>query len=132
MEPAPDETIITTDESFADETKGPMRVRPGVTLRLEGTHAGPLALESGAELRVTGVLRGALDIGSTATATVSGEVIGPIEIRIAGTLVVENGGRVIGPVSNFGSFTNHGVRSGPILGRHPDDRPGSTQLPSRV
>ena len=47
---------------------------------------------------------------------------------MSGTLVVEAGGRLAGPVSNYGSFTNHGLRTGPVEGREPDDQDGSEVL----
>lgn len=128
MEPVPYETIIDTDQTLGGETEGPITVKSGATLTLVGAHEGSVALESSATLVVLGILRGGLDIGSLGTAIVRGEVSGPIEIRVAGTLVVEENGAVTGDVSNFGSFTNKGVREGYVEGRTPDDRPGATEI----
>lgn len=124
--PAP--TTVTDETTLVDSTSGSVTVRDGGTLVIDGTHEGAVVLEGGGTLHVAGALYGSLEIGSLATARVAGDLIGKVEIRVAGTLVVEAGGRLAGPVVNYGSFTNHGVRSGPIEGRTPDDRDGSVRV----
>ena len=118
--------VIDTDTTLAGPTEGQLTVRPGVTLSIDGQHDGSIELEGDAELVVLGTLNGRLEIGSLGTARIAGSVVGPVDIRIAGTLVIEPTGSVTGPVSNFGSFTNLGKRTGYVDGRTPDDRPGST------
>jgi hypothetical protein len=103
-------------------TAGSITVLDGGTLLVAGAHDGAVVLEGGATLAVSGALSGPLEIASLATATVTGDVVGPIVVRVAGTLVVEPTGRVAGPVTNHGSFTNRGYRSGPVDGREPDDQ----------
>jgi hypothetical protein len=124
-----EETIVSSDTELTGSTQGPVRVRSGAVLTLAGTHDGPIDVEGSGELRVTGVVRGSLNIASLGTAVVSGDIMGAIEIKVAGTLVVEASGRVAGPVSNYGSFTNHGMRVGRADGRVPDDQPGSVDVP---
>ncbi|MBN9239498.1 MAG: hypothetical protein BGO97_07385 [Micrococcales bacterium 70-64] len=114
-----DQTILT------GETSGTVTVLDGGTLVIDGSHDGTVVLEGGGALFVRGVLNGALEVGSLSTATISGDVSGKIDIRIAGTIVVEGEGRVAGPVANYGSFTNRGLRSGPVVGREPDDQDGA-------
>lgn len=121
--------VVATEETLDGATRGPVTVRPDALLTVSGTHEGPIELESGAQLRVVGVLRGSLAIGSLAIATVYGDLEGSVEIRVAGTLVVESDGRVAGPVSNFGSFTNRGFRAGRVDGRAPDDSAGVVDIP---
>ena len=114
--------IVYDQARFTGATSGPVTVLDGATLIVEGAHEGPVVLEGGATLGVSGVLTGPLEIASLATATVTGDVVGHVVIRVAGTLVVESTGRIAGPVTNHGSFTNHGLRSGPVEGRAPDDQ----------
>ncbi len=114
--------------TLAGSTTGTVTVVDGGTLIVGGTHAGAVVLEGGAALLVQGTLRGPVEIGSLATATVSGDLLGKVDIRVAGTLVVDAGGRLAGPVANYGSFTNHGLRTGPVEGREPDDQTGSEEL----
>jgi hypothetical protein len=125
-----DSREILSDEWLTGTTDGKLTVRSAATLRLEGDHSGPISLEGGGNLHVLGTLTGALDVGSLSTATISGNVTGPVEVRVAGTLIVESGGSLTGAVTNFGSFTNSGTRSGSVQGRQPDDREGSTTVPA--
>lgn len=111
--------------TLAGTTSGPVTVVDGGSLIIGGTHEGAVVLEGGATLLVQGTLRGPVDVGSLASATVKGDLVGSVDIRVAGTLVVEAGGRLAGAVTNYGSFTNHGMRSGPVEGREPDDLDGS-------
>ena len=120
-------TTVTGYTTLAGETSGPVTVLDGGTLIVAGTHVGSVILEGGATVTVPGVLRGLLEIGSLATATVSGDVVGQVVVRVAGTLVVEASGRVAGPVTNHGSFTNRGLRSGPVEGREPLDESGAVK-----
>ena len=124
--PAP--TPVNDDRTLTGETTGALTVVDGGTLVIEGTHDGAIVLEGGATLDVRGVLRGSLDVGTLATATVTGDVVGRVTVRVAGTLVVEADGRLAGPVMNYGSFTNRGVRSGPVEGREPDDQAGAVDV----
>ena len=122
--PAP--TPVNDDSTLTGETTGALTVVDGGTLVIEGTHDGAIVIEGGGRLTVRGVLRGSLDVGTLATATVTGDVLGRVTVRVAGTLVVEAEGRLAGPIMNYGSITNRGVRSGPVEGREPDDRAGAT------
>lgn len=123
MDTAP--TSVNGYTTLAGETTGPVTVLDGGTLIVDGTHVGAVVLEGGATLLVQGTLRGPVDVGSLATATVKGDLVGSVDVRVAGTFVVEAGGRLAGAVTNYGSFTNHGLRSGPVEGREPDDQGGS-------
>ena len=118
--PAPN--TISADTTLEGITSGPITVRDGGTLTISGTHEGPVVLEGGSVLLVRGVLNGTVDVASLATATVFGDLVGRVHIRVAGTLIVEAEGRLAGPVVNYGSFTNRGLRSGPVEGRDPDDQ----------
>ena len=109
---------------------GLVSVRDGVSLTIDDEHTGSVTVEGGSELVVAGVLRGSLTIDSLATATVTGDVVGDIEVRVAGNLVVAPEGRVFGTVTNHGSFTNRGLRTGRVEGRVPDDTDGGSQLDS--
>jgi hypothetical protein len=88
-----------------------------------GEHDGPIGVEGGGQLDVRGTVRGPITIDSLGRASVSGNVEGYLLIRVAGTLVNEVSGRISGGGKNFGSFTNHGFRTGLIAERQPDDRP---------
>jgi len=129
MEPAERSTIVSTATTLSGLTTGRLTVRPATSLTIEGEHDGSVELEGDAELVVLGTLRGRLEIGSLATARVAGTMSGPVDIRIAGTLIIETAGSITGSISNFGSFTNLGTRSGHVEGRSPDDRPGSVVKP---
>ncbi|CAN5381958.1 hypothetical protein BH11ACT5_BH11ACT5_26490 [soil metagenome] len=118
-------STVTGYTTLAGTTSGSVTVVDGGTLVVGGTHDGAVVLEGGAALLVQGVLRGPLDVGSLASATVKGDLVGSVDIRVAGTLVVEAGGRLAGSVTNYGSFTNHGLRSGLVEGREPDDSDSS-------
>lgn len=104
---------------------GSITITDDSTVVIDGVHEGPIELETGGTLEVRGEVRGAVTIGSLATVLVFGDLIGSVDIRVAGTLIVEEGGRIAGPVTNFGSFTNRGLRAGRVEGRMPDDQPGS-------
>ena len=119
-------TTVTGYTTLSGETAGPVTVLDGGTLVIDGTHEGPDVLEGGASLLVPGVLHGSVEIASLATATILGDVVGQVGIRVAGTLLIEPGGRLAGPVTNYGSFTNRGTRTGPVEGRTPDDQSGAT------
>lgn len=121
-------STITDQTILTGETSGTVTVLDGGTLVLDSDHDGAVILEGGATLLVRGALRGPLDVGSLSTATIAGDVIGEVHIRIAGTLVVEADGRLAGPVSNYGSFTNRGLRTGPVGNRLPDDQEGSSEV----
>ena len=121
-------TTVTELTTLAGETSGALTVADGGVLVIDGSHEGPVVLEGGGALWVRGALRGSLEIGSLATATVEGDLTGRISVRVAGTLVVEAGGRIAGPVANFGSFTNRGTRTGPVEGRSPDDQDGAIEV----
>lgn len=123
MDTAP--SPITDARTLSGTTSGNLTVADGGSLVIAGTHDGTVELEGGATVAVTGVLKGTLEVGSLSNASVSGDVVGAVVVRVAGTLVVEASGRVAGPVTNHGSFTNHGLRSGPVEGREPDDRAGA-------
>lgn len=114
---------------LAGESDGAITVGAESSLRVSGVHTGRVDVSGTGELHVSGELRGALTVDSLATATITGDVVGAIEVRVAGTVVVEATGRVAGPVTNYGSFTNRGLRSGPVEGRIPDDQPGSIDVP---
>lgn len=118
------DTTVIGSRTLTGETSGPVTIADGGALTIEGTHTGPVVLEGGASLLVTGVLNGSLDVASLASADVLGDVVGQVTVRVAGTLVVEAEGRVAGPVANHGSFTNRGLRNGPVEGRVPDDQHG--------
>ncbi len=118
-------TTVSSTETLSGTTSGPVTVLDGGSLTLSGTHDGTVTLRGGATLVVSGVLNGGLDVESLATATVSGDVLGGVIVRVAGTLVIEAAGRVAGPITNHGSFTNRGTRNGPVEGRGPDDQEGS-------
>jgi hypothetical protein len=120
MDTAP--TTVTGEITLNGNTSGAVTVLDGGTLFIAGTHNGAVVLEGSGSVIVQGALTGRLEIGSLSTATVSGDVAGRVEIRVAGTLVVEADGRLSGPVANYGSFTNHGLRNGLVEGRQPDDR----------
>jgi len=122
------DTTVTEYTTLAGESSGSVTVADGGTLVVGGAHNGAVVVEGGGTLQITGALHGPVEICSLATATVSGDLVGKVDIRIAGTLVVEAGGRLAGPVTNYGSFTNHGVRSGPVEGRSPDDQEGSVEV----
>ena len=121
-------TTVTEYTTLTGETSGSVTVADGGTLIIGGTHNGAVVVDGGGTLQVTGALHGPVEVGSLATATVSGDLVGKVDVRVAGTLVVEAEGRLAGPVTNYGSFTNHGVRSGPLEGRSPDDRQGSVEV----
>lgn len=118
-------STITEQTILTGETSGTVTVLDGGILAIDGRHDGTVILEGGGTLFVRGTLQGPLEVGSLSTATISGDLNGKIDIRIAGTLVVEADGRVAGPVTNYGSYTNRGYRSGLVEGREPDDQEGS-------
>lgn len=126
MQPATPTAAVSSDTTLVGPTAGQLTVRPAISLTIEGRHEGSIELEGDSELVVLGELVGRLEIGSLATARIAGSVVGDVDVRIAGSLIVESGGRLDGAVANFGSFTNSGSRSGRVEGRTPDDRPGST------
>jgi cytoskeletal protein CcmA (bactofilin family) len=113
-----------TPVPFAGETSGAFSVAEGVDLTITGSHAG--SVEVAGELTVEGTLTGALTVASLGRVVVRGDVEGPVDVRVAGTLVIESGGRIAGPIVNHGSVTNRGWRSGRVEGRTPDDQDGST------
>ena len=121
-------TTVNGITTLEGATNGPVTVVDGGALTIVGTHNGGIVLEGGGSLLVEGVLHGSVDVGSLAMATVTGDVVGRITVRVAGTLVVDVDGRLAGPVANYGSFTNRGVRSGPIEGREPDDQAGAIEV----
>ena len=123
MDTAP--STITDARTLTGETSGNIRVADAGSLVIAGTHDGTVELEGGGTVAVTGTLKGTLEVGSLANAVVTGDVVGGVVVRVAGTVVVEAGGRVAGPIVNHGSYTNRGLRSGPVEGREPDDQPGS-------
>lgn len=119
---------VTGFTTLAGETSGPVTVTDGGSLIVGGVHRGAVVVEGGGALLVRGALHGPVEVGSLATATVSGDLVGKVDVRVAGTLVVEAGGRLSGPVANYGSFTNHGLRTGPVEGRAPDDREAAVEV----
>lgn len=122
--------IVDEDATFRDHTAGRVTVRDGVTLTIDGDHTGSVLVDGGGSLVVAGSLDGSLTIESLATATVTGDLVGDVDIRVAGTLLVERGGRVFGTVTNHGSFTNRGLRGGRVEGRDPDDQDDGGELDS--
>lgn len=121
----PEPTIVSSAQTLSGETSGNFTISDGGTLTISGTHDGTVELEGGGTALLTGTLDGTLEVGSLANAHVTGDVVGAVIVRVAGTVVVATSGRVAGPITNHGSFTNHGMRSGPVEGREPDDQPGS-------
>jgi hypothetical protein len=117
-------TAISTSIELSDSTHGALTITDDATVTLAGHHDGSITLE-GASLTIDGSLDGTLVVGSLSTATLAGEFSGTLEIKVAGTFVIEEGGRFTGTVSNYGSFTNRGYRSGVVEGRTPDDQPGA-------
>ncbi len=114
--------LVDTAEQMSGSSKGPITVADGGALIISGEHDGPIEVTGGGQLDVRGTVRGAITIESLGRVNVRGDVIGPILIRVAGTLMIEAAGRLSGNVTNYGSFTNHGVRVGRVEGRSPDDR----------
>lgn len=123
---------VTSDEQYESDTTGGVSVHSGATLTIAGRHDGAVEILDGGTVVVTGALHGPLSINSLGTASVSGQVVGAVDILVAGTLVVEKGGSVWGAVTNRGSFTNFGQRSGHVEGRTPDDRPGAEVTTTRA
>lgn len=123
---------VTIDERYDADTMGAVSVHSGATLTIAGRHDGPVEVLDGGTVLVTGALHGPLSVNSLGTASISGQVVGAVDILVAGTLVIEKGGSVRGAVSNRGSFTNFGARSGHVEGRTPDDRPGSDVATTRA
>jgi hypothetical protein len=119
---------VAAAEQLNGSTKGPITVADGGVLVISGEHDGPIEVAGGGQLDVRGVVRGPITIESLGRVTVRGDVVGPVLIRVAGTLAIEAAGRVSGNVTNFGSFTNHGLRAGRVDGRTPDDREESTYI----
>jgi len=117
-------TAISASVVLSDSTRGALTVSDDAMVTLAGRHDGSITLE-GASLRIEGSLDGTLVIGSLSTATLVGEFTGNLEVKVAGTFVIEESGRFTGTVSNYGSFTNRGYRSGVVEGRTPDDQPGA-------
>ncbi len=120
--------LVQADEVFTGDTDGPLSIAQDVTVVIEGTHRGTVGVLGSGALVVRGELLGTLTLESLATATIEGDVVGAVETRVAGTLVIEADGRVAGPITNYGSCTNRGLRSGRVEGREPDDQPGSSVL----
>ena len=118
-------TFVSDTRTLDGTSSGALTVRDGGMLTLAGTHTGLVTLEGGASLYISGTLNGGLVVESLSTATVAGDVVGPVTVRVAATVVVEASGRIAGPITNHGSFTNRGFRSGPAEGREPDDQAGS-------
>ena len=108
------------------ESAGRFVVATGSDATIDGEHVGTVDVEGSATLTVTGTVRGSVNIASLGTVMLTGDIVGPVEIKVAGTLVIEQSGRLAGDVTNFGSFTNNGVRIGVVTGRTPDDRPGAS------
>ena len=125
MDTAP--ATVSDRTTLEGATTGNVTVVDGGSLVISGTHDGAVELEGGATLDIAGVLKGTLAVGSLATARITGDVVGQVVVRVAGTLVVEASGRVAGPVTNHGSFTNRGLRSGPVEGREPLDESGAVK-----
>ena len=96
---------------------------------LDGATNGAVSVLDGAVLTIAGEHRGAVDIQSLATVIVTGDLLGPVDVRVAGTLIVEPSGRVVGTVTNFGSFVNRGLRAGRVEERDPDDQEGAVVVP---
>ena len=117
---------VTTEQQVDRASSGAIAVADGGVLVVTGEHDGPISVEGGGQLDVRGTVRGPITIESLGRANVSGSVDGYVLIRVAGTLVNEASGRISGGGKNFGSFTNHGFRTGLIQERQPDDRDGST------
>lgn len=111
-----------------DETEASINVADGVVLVIDGTHEGSIEVEPGGRLEIQGAVRGLVAIGSLGTVVVHGDLVGRVDIRVAGTLIVEPSGRLSGDVTNFGSFTNRGLRAGRVEGRAPDDQPDSVLI----
>jgi hypothetical protein len=114
--------LIATAEQLNGSTIGRITIADGGALVIAGEHDGPIEVAGGGQLDVRGIVRGPITIESLGRVNVRGDVVGSILIRVAGTLAVESAGRVSGNVTNFGSFTNHGLRAGRVEGRVPDDR----------
>ena len=121
-------TTVTEPTTLTGATSGAVTVLDGGLLVVDGSHEGSVVLEGGGALLVRGTLRGSLEVGSLATATIEGDLVGRVRVLVAGTLVVEAGGRLAGPVANYGSFTNRGSRTGPVEGRSPDDQEGAVEV----
>lgn len=124
--------VIATDTVLSGDTKGTLSVRESSVLTIEGDHEGGIAVETGSTLIVVGTATGSVTVDSLATVIVRGDLVGAVDIRVAGTLLVDETGRLAGPVANRGSFRNRGMRVGPVEGREPDDQPGSTQTPDPI
>lgn len=119
---------VTSQQQSGGTSEGTVVVGAGERLVMSGVHEGAVEVGAGGHVELRGVVRGPLTIGSLGTVFVAGDMVGPVEIRVAGTLVVEPEGRISGEVTNFGSFTNRGLRAGRVAGRTPDDQPGSVAV----
>lgn len=120
------EPVFVSDKStISGSTSGALTVRDGGALHISGDHHGLVTVDGGATLEVSGTITGSLCVESLATATITGDIVGPVVVRVAATVVVGPEGRVAGALTNHGSFTNWGMRSGPVEGREPDDQPGA-------
>jgi hypothetical protein len=127
--PEPMPTVITLDTEWTSPSEGAVLVADGATLTIAGSHEGPIEIDgSSSTLLVTGSVTGPVTVESLASVIVSGVLTGPVMIRVAGTVTVEAGGRLVGAISNYGSLVNRGHRAGAVGGRTPDDEPGSTAL----
>jgi len=127
---ASDSIVIASDTVYEGATHGVVTIVDGGLLTVRGTHDGSIDVSVGGQLRVEGAVHGAVSIESLGAALVSGDISGPVDIKVAGTLLVERSGRISGDVTNFGSYTNRGLRVGVVDGREPNDEPGAVTAKS--
>lgn len=123
---ASSEHRVNSDSDLSGETRGSIVIEGQSTVTLSGTHVGSVEIQGGSALVVRGSVEGPVDVASLATLDIVGSINGALTVKVAGTVVIAPEGSLKGAITNYGSITNNGVRSGTVTGRVPDDQAGST------
>ena len=107
--------IINDDYILTGTHRGGVHVESGKFI-LEGILQGSLDIQPGVSSKIIGTQQGSVTIGRDAIVSVTGAIQGSTTVQDGATLIIEDGGKLAGPLSNYGKVIIRGVFGGPQTG----------------
>lgn len=108
--------VINEDYVQAGTHQGYVIVERGM-FTLGGTLQGLLVIQHGVTASIKGTQQGSIIISSGAKVAVTGSIQGSITVEQEALLIIEDGGKMVGPLSNSGKVILRGVFGGSQSGR---------------
>lgn len=122
-----DEVMIGTNRGdFIVRESEKLRLSRGAVLQGTIEVKGRLRIDAGA------TIQGGLTVAPGGALEVAGVHMGPLDVAEGGSVMVEQFGKLRGPLENYGDVQIFGSFGGPLRGNEPTFHPGSRVLEPEV